>query len=133
MTPAEYIKNAIRTETQQYLFGTTGDITAPIEHGVMGLVTESAELMSLVKKSKIYGKALDRVAMAEEAGDVMWYLALLANELGISFEDLWEMNIKKLKQRYPEKFTAEQALNRDHEAERKVLEAETKNGISGTV
>lgn len=123
MTPSEYIKNAIRTECEQYLFQGTGPVTPRIEHGVMGLVTESAELMTLVKKSKIYGKDLDRVAFVEEAGDVMWYLAVLADELGVSFEDMWDKNIGKLRQRYPEKYSAELALHRDYAAERKALEA----------
>ena len=88
----------------------------------MGMVTEAAECMDVVKKSKIYGRELDRVNLVEEAGDVMWYLAVLADELGISFEDMWDKNIAKLRVRFPEKYTDHHAENRDLDSERKVLE-----------
>lgn len=121
MTPAEYIQKALRTEGT-YRFEATGDITPRIEHGVIGAVTEVGELMDAVKKSKIYGRDFDRVNMVEEIGDVMWYLAILADDLGVSFEEIWEKNINKLRQRYPEKYTNEQSENRDIAAERKILE-----------
>lgn len=122
MTPNEYIQKALRTESP-YRFEATGDVTARIEHAVMGAVTESGELMDAVKKSKIYGRALDRVNLVEEVGDIMWYLAILADELGVSFEDIWEKNINKLRQRYPEKYSDERAENRDVATERKILES----------
>lgn len=121
MTPAEYIQNALRTEGG-YRFEATGEVTPRIEHGVIGAVTEVGELMDAVKKAKIYGRPLDRVNLVEEIGDVMWYLAILADDLGVSFEDIWEKNINKLRQRYPEKYTDEQSQRRDVSAERAVLE-----------
>lgn len=93
-----------------------------MEHAVYGLVTEAGELMDEVKRVKIYGKDLDRTNLLEEAGDCFWYLALLCDELGVSFEDVWEKNIAKLRARYPEKWTAHHALNRNHAAERAQLE-----------
>jgi NTP pyrophosphatase (non-canonical NTP hydrolase) len=122
MTPAEYIENAVLTETKEYRFGETNGITPRMEHAMMGMVTEAAECMDIVKKAKIYGRALDRVHLAEEAGDVMWYLAILSDELGISFEEMWEKNIAKLRVRFPEKYTDHHAVNRDLDSERKVLE-----------
>ncbi len=123
MTPAEYIQKALRTENEVYHFGTTGEVTPRIEHGALGAVTESAELIDAVKKSKIYGRALDRVNLIEEIGDIMWYLAILADELGVSFEEIWEKNINKLRQRYPDKYTNEHSEQRDVAKERKILEA----------
>jgi NTP pyrophosphatase (non-canonical NTP hydrolase) len=122
LTPAEYIENAVLTETKEYRFGETNGITPRMEHAMMGMVTEAAECMDIVKKTKIYGRALDRVHLAEEAGDVMWYLAILSDELGISFEEMWEKNIAKLRVRFPEKYTDHHAVNRDLDSERKVLE-----------
>jgi len=58
----------------------------------------------------------------EEAGDLLWYLALIARALGTDLETIARTNIEKLRTRYPGKFTAEAALNRDLEAERKTLE-----------
>jgi hypothetical protein len=53
----------------------------------------------------------------------MWYLAILADDLGVSFEQMWEKNINKLKKRYPDKYSHDKALNRDTDAERKILES----------
>ncbi len=122
MSPHEYIQNALRTETKQYRFSTTDEVTPRIEHAVMGLVTEAGECMDALKKAKIYGKQLDKVNLMEEAGDIMWYLAILADELGVSFEDMWEKNIAKLRVRFPEKYTNELADNHDIIAERAALE-----------
>ena len=62
-------------------------------------------------------------AIKEEVGDLMWYVAILCDELKLSFEEIWEMNIKKLKIRYPNlAFQTSSALDRDLEAEKKVFE-----------
>ncbi len=90
MTPQEYITNALRTQPEGYLFTATGDVTPRIEHAVYGIVSEAGECMDALKKSKMHGRALDKVNLMEEAGDIMWYLALLADELGVSFEQIWE-------------------------------------------
>lgn len=122
MTSAEYIQNALRTEAP-YSFQATNGVSPRIEHAAMGAVTEAGELMTAVKKAKIYGKPLDHINLIEEAGDVMWYLAILADDLGVSFEEIWEKNIAKLRQRFPDRYSDEHCLNRDTEAERKILES----------
>ena len=122
MSPNEYIQNALRTAPSEYTFGNTGDVTPRIEHAVIGMVTEAGECLDAIKKSKIHGKPLDKINLIEEVGDVMWYIALLADELGVSFEEIWEKNINKLRVRFPEKYSSEHAINHDTEAERKVLE-----------
>jgi hypothetical protein len=38
-------------------------------------------------------------------------------------KEVMDINIKKLEARYPEKFTEDKAINRDLEAERKILES----------
>lgn len=40
-----------------------------------------------------------RLAVAQELGDVVWYMARLANELGFMFSEVMEMNVKKLTSR----------------------------------
>lgn len=129
MTPSEYIQNALRTESP-YQFEATGDVTPRLEHGVMGAVTEVGELMAAIKKSKIYSRRLDRVNLVEEIGDVMWYFAILADELGVSFEEIWEKNINKLRQRYPEKYSDERSETRDLGAERNILETQASSDVS---
>lgn len=122
MNAKEYVQNALRTEPEEYAFGPTGDVTPRIEHAVMGIATEAGELMDQVKRAKIYGKKLDRVNLIEEAGDTFWYLAVLCNAIGVSFEEVWERNIAKLKARFPEKYSHKNALNRDLKQERAILE-----------
>jgi NTP pyrophosphatase (non-canonical NTP hydrolase) len=91
-------------------------------HAAMGLATEAGELLDAVKKHVYYGKPLDKTNLFEEGGDIQWYLAVLADYLGYrSFSPMQSKNIAKLKERYPEKFTEEKALNRDLVAERNVL------------
>ena len=73
MNQQEYIKKALRSESKDYKFQSTGDITPRIEHAVYGLVTEAGELLDAIKKAKIYGQKLDKVNVVEELGDIMWY------------------------------------------------------------
>ena len=41
----------------------------------------------------------DKQAMAYEMGDVLWYLANAANDIGYSLEEIAQMNLDKLKDR----------------------------------
>lgn len=96
-------------------------------HAAIGISTEAGEILDAFKKHLIYGKDLDLINVSEELGDITWYIAImtryLKNLTGATLEDdILELNIDKLKARYPEKFTEEDALNRDLDKERDVLE-----------
>lgn len=71
----------------------------------MGLCGESGEYTELIKKHLFHGKELDKEKAYKELGDVFYYLAMCATQLGISLEEIAIINIDKLKARYPEKFT----------------------------
>jgi NTP pyrophosphatase (non-canonical NTP hydrolase) len=105
-------------------------------HCAMGLTTEVGELMDILKRHLFYGTDIDYVHIREEFGDLEWYKALgydvLVNELEIEGldrstiqKDIQNMNISKLKKRYPEKFTEHHAVNRDLTSERKTLDDHT--------
>lgn len=96
--------------------------TMRLLHGAMGLCTEAGELQDQLKKHIFYGKPLDIVNIAEECGDLFWYLAETLTAIDQKFVDVMQRNIDKLRARYPEKFTEEKALNRDLDAERSILE-----------
>ena len=81
-------------------------------NGVMGLCGEAGEAIDIVKKHLHQGHALDRKKLAEELGDIAWYLAETAHALDIPLEDIFRGNIDKLKRRYPEGFTTERSVNR---------------------
>jgi NTP pyrophosphatase (non-canonical NTP hydrolase) len=121
MKPSDYINNALRTESNKYKIKTSKKL-ARIEHAAMGLVTESGEITDALKRHKFYGFKLDYANLIEEAGDVMWYLAVLCDGLGVSFEEVWDKNIRKLRARYPKKYTHLHAKHRNLEKERQELE-----------
>lgn len=88
MNPNDYQRLALRTEhtpefvRPQWKDGETARAAGPdhkyarLMHAAMGLCTESAELLA----SRV------TVNEIEEVGDVMWYVALLADALGLRLE-----------------------------------------------
>jgi len=81
-------------------------------HAAMGMSGETGELMDIIKKSVIYGKPLDQDHLKEELGDVLYYMAILIDELGLDFETVMQHNVNKLQKRYPQGFTPKAALER---------------------
>ncbi len=114
----DYIKKVLRTVSDGFH---TDKVSERVIHAAMGISTEANEILDAVKKTLFYGKPLDKVNLKEEIGDCFWYLALLASELDVSFEEVMETNIAKLKARYPEKYTDELAINRDTSKEYEIL------------
>lgn len=90
-------------------------------HGILGAAAETSELLQLLH-SVIHGEELDKTKLAAEMGDVMWYFAILCGANGFTFEQVQDMNIAKLKARYPDGFKKLDALNRDEEAETAAME-----------
>ena len=45
--------------------------------------------------------------LALELGDILYYLSIMAHELGYTLQDIAEMNIAKLAKRYPDGFSRE--------------------------
>jgi NTP pyrophosphatase (non-canonical NTP hydrolase) len=91
-------------------------------HGSCGIATEAGELLDAMKKHIFYGKDIDTVNIVEEIGDLMWYSAIILDELGVEFEEVMEKNINKLQARYGEKFSESRANTRDLDTERNILE-----------
>lgn len=93
-------------------------------HAALGMATESAERIKALMEHIYDGKELDLINLKEEDGDQFWYLALDANALGTTFEEIQELNNKKLlKYRYKSgKFSESEAINRDVVKERTALE-----------
>jgi NTP pyrophosphatase (non-canonical NTP hydrolase) len=91
-------------------------------HYLIGMMTEIGELIDPFKKNMAYEKPIDYVNIQEEVGDLMWYLANFCRINNFDLEKIMQNNIDKLRARYPEKFTSENAINRDLNKERKILE-----------
>lgn len=81
-------------------------------NGVMGLCGESGEAIDIVKKHISQGHELDKEKLVKELGDIAWYLAETAYALGVDLEEVLELNIQKLKNRYPDGFSTENSVNR---------------------
>lgn len=125
MDVKNYVKNAIRTESKNFeeiSQRMTNIQNQRLLHAGIGLATESSEFLDALKKHIFYGKKLDKTNLSEEVGDIFWYCALIADELGIHFDDIMNKNIAKLKSRYGEKFTETAAQYRNLKTEREVLE-----------
>lgn len=70
----------------------------------LGLCGEAGEVADLVKKDAWHGKPLSNEALANELGDVLWYVADIARARGLSLQDIAAGNIAKLQRRYPSGF-----------------------------
>jgi NTP pyrophosphatase (non-canonical NTP hydrolase) len=97
------------------------NIAADIIHGVLGFATEAGELLEALRNA-INGHLFDWVNIKEELGDAAWYAAILADAGDFEFEDYQRLIINKLRQRYADKFTAAEAVERNLAAERAILE-----------
>jgi NTP pyrophosphatase (non-canonical NTP hydrolase) len=82
-------------------------------NGVMGLCGEAGEAIDIVKKYLAQGHELDKEKLIKELGDVAWYLAETAYALDTDLETVFNLNIEKLKRRYPEGFEKEKSISRN--------------------
>ena len=70
----------------------------------LGLTAESGEFTEVVKKMILQGKPYNEenvFHMKRELGDICWYIAQACMALDTSFDEVIEMNVDKLKKRYP--------------------------------
>ena len=81
-------------------------------NSVMGLCGESGEAIDIVKKWLMQGHELDKAHLIKELGDVAWYLAEAATALDVSLEAVFQGNLDKLRQRFPNGFDVGVSVNR---------------------
>lgn len=106
MTINEYQKEALRTASN------LNSKYPRILNGVMGLAGESGEAVDMLKKWIFQGHVLDTEHMAKELGDIAWYLAISADAIGYDLEEIMQMNVNKLRARYPDGFDSERSIHR---------------------
>ncbi len=66
----------------------------------LGVGGEAGEVMEIIKKGFRPGKEVDVAHLKEEIGDVLWYLAVLADTYDLDLEEIALDNIDKLERRY---------------------------------
>ena len=81
-------------------------------NSVMGLCGESGEAIDIVKKWLMQGHELDKAHLIKELGDVAWYLAEAATALDVPLEAVFQENLDKLRQRFPNGFDVGASANR---------------------
>jgi len=70
----------------------------------VGMSAEAGEFTEIVKKIIFQGKPVNdenMFHMKRELGDIMWYVAQACMGLNVSLDEVIEMNVDKLKSRYP--------------------------------
>lgn len=103
MTPAEYTE-AIAFFARQDMPGSFTELGVKAINYALGLAGESGEVCDELKKVLFHDKPLNEKTILKECGDVLWYLTRLLVSLGYSLEDCMELNVNKLRSRYPEGF-----------------------------
>ena len=79
----------------------------PVERlltAAVGMSAESGEFTEVVKKMIFQGKPVNEenlFHLKRELGDIMWYVAQACMALDTDFNEIIEMNVEKLKSRYP--------------------------------
>ena len=109
------------------------EVVGDINRGLEDFITEdwegvlptwdvfSSKLADYVKKFIAYDKELDEELEKKALKAIIWSLTI--EDTGLNFEVDLQKNIDKLKVRFPEKFNTVDALNRDLDKERKILES----------
>lgn len=104
MTANEYQELAARTllaDPDPFL---TGEETS-VAWNALGLAGEAGEVAELIKKGVFHRHGVDREKLAKELGDVLWYVAALCSNYGLSMSGVMDANIEKLRERYPDGYS----------------------------
>jgi transcriptional regulator with XRE-family HTH domain len=80
-------------------------------HALHGMVSEIGEFHGIYQK--VYqGHAAKDEHLKKELGDLLWFIAEYCTARGWDLGEIAQMNIDKLKARYPEGFEADKSLHR---------------------
>ena len=112
---ASYKDNLTVNDYQRMAMRTAGDYNTQydmLRNAVYGLNGESGEVIDILKKHEFQGHELDYDKIMDEAGDVCWYIALLASALNVPLEAIMLRNVQKLMERYPDGFDKNRSIHR---------------------
>ncbi|MFQ3663059.1 MAG: nucleoside triphosphate pyrophosphohydrolase family protein [Chloroflexaceae bacterium] len=109
MDANEYQRLALHTEASGR------DQHARLLNAALGLTGEAGEFSEALKKHLFHDHPLDERALRAELGDVLWYVALACDALGMRLGDVMRENVEKLRRRYPHGFSSARSLQREAE------------------
>jgi NTP pyrophosphatase (non-canonical NTP hydrolase) len=101
----ERLQEKLETPPKEYDVG-------GIFNAALGLSGEIGEFNDLLKKWVFHQKEIDVEHAKKELGDIMWYVAMMCQSFGWELNDILQMNIEKLKLRYPDGFDVNLANHR---------------------
>jgi len=100
MHPNEYQKEACRTFKDHKELTTK---QAELLDWALGLAGEAGEVCELLKHHIFHEEQLDKMKLAKELGDVLWYISAIAKTNRINMDTILALNISKLRHRYNNK------------------------------
>lgn len=100
-----------------FLFSSKRDGSDGFHHAASGLAGEASEVLDHTKKMWVYDKELDVPKVIEEMGDVLHYffqmmVKLRENGQDVVLRTFIANNVVKLRKRYPNGFSKEDAILR---------------------
>ena len=119
MTGNEYQKLAMRTNdgmSARRLANTINRTMSKAEqeyHALHGMVSEIGELHGIYQKKYQGHEEPTDEHKKKEVGDLLWFVAEYCTACDWSLDEIMQMNIDKLKARYPDGFDAEHSLHRE--------------------
>jgi NTP pyrophosphatase (non-canonical NTP hydrolase) len=105
MTPNEYQAAAARTLIAEPPRAYTANELMTV-WCALGLAGEAGESADSIKKAIFHDCGISRDQLIKELGDVAWYLAGLCTLNGITLEEVFDANVRKLLARYPDGFVS---------------------------
>lgn len=89
------------------------------QHALFGMASEVGELHGIFQKKLqheglplLFDEDPDIEHAKKEVGDILWFVAEFCTVNDWDLEDIMQMNIDKLKARYPDGFSVEKSLHR---------------------
>lgn len=99
MSIDDYHEAAIELERPARGLPGVPKVLARLLHAETGASGELGELSSMLKRHIVSGEKLDVLNLVEEAGDIVWYLALMLDAVGYTLDQALKANIQKLQYR----------------------------------
>lgn len=88
------------------------NIKDKLRHAIFGLTSEAGEAAGILQK-EYQGHQIDQVHMMKELGDCLWMISEACDALDTTIDELMDINIAKLINRYPDGFSADRSLHRE--------------------
>lgn len=108
----EIMKHYAFDKYQKYAMRTANPTCKTLPNAALGLTGEAGEVADFIKKYLYQGHEFDGERIKKELGDVLWYIALMCEVINTSIDEVAEINIRKLVERYPNGFNFKDSRER---------------------